>query len=237
MKWKSLTMFAAAVLMAATSSQAQQPTLSTGRNLAASPPARRPIFSQISWWARYGQPLEAPAAEPGVVEAAAEPMVMHEGGHGFGYVYGLGSCDCGAPCTDHLWAGYMQNPWRCSHPRYKERHHGGCGACGHVSDCGCTAPSCTAAATDCGCQDVCGCGTRKPFKQWLAHWRCGQACCDTCDSCSAPLGCSEPAHHGASPAALEPPAAAPQPTPSNDEASVLKKPLYRRVSVTPARNY
>ena len=236
MNWKSLTVVVGAALLATTAA-AQQPTLTGGRSVPAAAAIRRPMFSQISWWAKYGQPLEAPPAEPGAAEVApnAEPEVLHDHGHGFGYVYGPGSCDCRPPCTDQLWAGYSQQPWRCSHPRYKE---GGflskCGACGHVSDCGCTT-NC-GCATSCGCNNGCGGHAFKPFKQWLAHWNCGNACCDTCDSCTAPIGCAAPAEHAAPPA---PEAAAPvtPPVPSVDEASVLKKPLYRRVSTTSARSY
>jgi hypothetical protein len=109
---------------------------------------------------------------------------------------------------------------------YKEgRHWGKCGACGHVSDCGCTT----------ACDTGCGCKSYKPFKQWLAHWNRGN-CCDSCDSCTAPIGCAAPTDHYAPPAADPAPAVTP-PVPAVDEASVLKKPLYRRVSTTSKRAY
>jgi hypothetical protein len=189
---------------------------------------RRPAFTQISWWAKYGQPVE------GTVAPSGEPMVLHDHGHGFGYVYGLGSCDCRPPCTDHLWAGYVQNPWRCSHPQYHNgRGNGNCAACGHLSDGSCTTPAATAcgcsdAVGSCGCTDSVCCGKCKQKKQRLAHWHWGKkkGCCDSCTSCAAPIGCTAPAASG-TPGDLSPL----PPPPPVDEASVLRKPLFRQASI------
>jgi hypothetical protein len=237
MKWKSVSLAAVAMFGLTAGALAQQPTLSARRSLAATPPARPSLFSQISWWAKFGQPVE-PAVE---AAPSGEAHVVHDHGYGFGYVYGPGSCDCRPACTDQLWAGYEQMPWRCSHPQYKERYrgfcghggcgHGGCGhgRCGHVSDCGCTvsAPACEAAPS---CTESVCCKPKcKRCKQWFAHWSWGKKCCDTCDSCSAPIGCgcATPIGHG--PPAADAPAASP-PLPTADEASIQKKPLLRRVS-------
>ena len=246
MKWKSVTLCAVAMLGITASGFAQQPTLSARRSVqapgrmavTAEAPARRSVFSQISWWAKFGQPVE------GAVEAApaAEPPVIHDHGYGFGYVYGPGSCDCRPPCIDQLWAGYEQMPFRCSHPQYKYRGScGSCGngSCGHVSDCGCTtaAPSCGCTTAAPSCTDSCTssvcCKPKcKKCKQWFAHWNWGKKCCDTCDSCSAPVscGCAMPVG-GAAPPAVCAPAVGP-PVPAADEASILKKPLLQRVSAT-----
>jgi hypothetical protein len=252
MKWKSVTLCAVAILGITASNYAQQPTLSARRTaqpagsmtVPAAPQARKPIFSQISWWAKFGQPVE------GAVEAApaGEPPVIHDHGYGFGYVYGPGSCDCRPPCTDQLWAGYEQMPWRCSHPQYKEKYRGYCGSCGnggcgHVSDCGCTTavPSCAAApsCTDSCTSSVCCKPKCKKCKQWFAHWHWGKKGCDTCDSCSAPMscGCAAPVSCGCAmpvggaPPAVGAPAVGP-PVPAADEASILKKPLWQRVSAS-----
>jgi hypothetical protein len=112
----------------------------------------RPLLTQISWWAKFGQPLEEPADMP---PAAGEPAVLHDNGYGHDYAYGPGSCDCSPPCTDHLWTGYVQMPWRCTHPQYKYRgwgHGCGLGACGHCSD---SCQACSAPAS-CGCTDSAG---------------------------------------------------------------------------------
>jgi hypothetical protein len=240
MKWKSATLCAVAMFGLATGySQAaerlpvQQQTLSSRRTVSDAQP-QRSIFSQISWWARFGQPVEPPpGAEPAV---AGEPPVVHDHGYGFGYVYGPGACDCRPPCTDQLWAGYQQMPWRCSHPQYKERYRGfcgsgcgsGCGACGQAIGCTVAAPSCTDSCADACASPVCC--KPKCKKQWFAHWHWGKKGCDSCDSCSAPIGCgcAVPVN-GAVPAADAPPAVGP-PVPAADEASVLKKPFLQRVS-------
>jgi len=49
-----------------------------------------------------------------------------------GYVYSPGACDWSAPCTKHLWDGYVQCPLRC-HPH----HHcaRGCKSCGINAGC------------------------------------------------------------------------------------------------------
>ena len=237
MKWKSVTLCAVAMLGVTASGFAQQTTLSSRRTVPAAPQARKPIFSQISWWAKFGQPVEG-----GVEVPAGEPPVIHDHGHGFGYVYGPGSCDCRPPCTDQLWAGYEQMPWRCSHPQYKERYRGYCGSCGnggcgHASDCGCTtaAPSCGCTTAAPSCTDSCTssvcCKPKcKKCKQWFAHWNWGKKCCDTCDSCSAPVSCGCAMPVGGTPPAVGPPVG--PPLPAADEASLLKKPLWQRVSAT-----
>jgi hypothetical protein len=266
MKWKSVTLSAMAMigltagslLQAADRLPVQQPTLTARRSLPMDTQVQRPILSQISWWAKFGQPVEPP---PGAEVPAGDAPVVHDHGYGFGYVYGLGSCDCRPRCIDQLWDGYEQMPWRCSHPVYKDRHGGyGCGACGHGAygngscghggcgrgghgrcghgfcgqggcrhavGCGCTtaAPSCADACDSPCCKPKC-----KRSKQWFAHWHWGKKCCDTCDSCSAPIGCGCAAPVGSDvPAADAPPMVAP-PVPAADEASVLKKPLLHRVS-------
>ncbi|HEX5103358.1 MAG TPA: hypothetical protein VFV87_06085 [Pirellulaceae bacterium] len=237
MKWKALSIVASAALCLASTALAQQ-RLVVGPEAAPAPVVRRPIFNQISWWAKYGQPVESTVAPNG------EPMVLHDHGHGFGYVYGMGSCDCRPPCTDQLWAGYVQNPWRCSHPQYHQR--GNCAACGHISDCNCATPTATAcgcsdAVGSCGCTDGACCSKCKHKKQWLAHWHWGKkkGCCDSCTSCSVPVSCADPAATaapgGMAPLPPAPPGAVrltpPTPLPSGDEASVLKRPLFRQASI------
>src|SRR5262245_28016396 len=122
MKWKSVTLCVVGMLCIAATGLAQQPILSGRQSVPAAAQLRRPIFTQISWWAKYGQPVE-PA--PGAVEAAPAPAadapVMYDHGYGFGYVYGLGSCDCRPPCTSQLWDGYQQTPRRCSYPQYHDK--------------------------------------------------------------------------------------------------------------------
>jgi hypothetical protein len=246
MKWKSATLCAVVMFGISTVGLAQQPTLPSRQSVPAAAQLRRPIFSQISWWAKYGQPVE-PA--PGAVEAApaAEAPLMYDHGYGFGYVYGLGSCDCRPPCISQLWDGYVQNPHRCSHPQYHDKNgncsscgscgnggygghggYGGCAACGPVGDCGCTAATPSCAADSCTspvcCKSKCKCS-----KQWFAHWHWGKKCCDTCNSCSEPVGCSCAAPIGGPGPAADVPAVSP-PLPAADEASVLKMPLLRRVS-------
>jgi hypothetical protein len=243
MKWKSVTLCAMAMvgLTAGSSPQAaerlpvQPPTLTARRSLPLDTQVQRPILSQISWWARFGQPVEPP---PGVPEGAVvgDAPVVHDHGYGFGYVYGPGACDCRPPCIDQLWDGYQQMPWRCSHPRYKERHYGSCGSCGacgnggcgHAVGCGCAtaAPSCTDACTS----PVCCKPKCKRCKQWFAHWSWGKKCCDSCDSCSAPIGCGCAVPVGGAPPAADAPPAVGPPVPAADEASILKKPLLHRVS-------
>lgn len=248
MKWKSVTLGAMAMvgltagacLQAAERLPVQQPTLMARRSLPMDTQVQRPMFSPISWWAKFGQPVEPPAGAP---EGAAvgEAPVVHDHGYGFGYVYGLGSCDCRPPCIDQLWDGYQQNPWRCSHPQYKERYRGYCGSCGnghcgngcghggcgHAVGCGCTtaAPSCADACDSPCCKPKC-----KLCKQWFAHWNWGKKCCDTCDSCSAAVGCGCAAPVGNAPPGADTPPAVGPPVPAADEASILKKPLLHRVS-------
>lgn len=235
MKWKCVSLCVVAMLGLCASAFAQQPILSSRRTAPAESEVRRPIFSQVSWWAKFGQPVE-PAVE---AAPAGEPPLVHDHGYGFGYVYGPGSCDCRPPCTDQLWAGYEQMPRRCTHPQYKYRGYcGSCGnhgSCGHVANhCGCTtpAPTCTDAVASCTDSVCCQPKCKKCKKQWFAHWHWGKkGCCDTCDSCSAPVscGCAMPA--SPLPPAAGAPAVGP-PVPAADEASILKKPLLQRVSAT-----
>lgn len=254
MKWKSLATVAVVTLAFAASGLAQQPVLTSMPTPAPVKQARRPIFSQISWWAKYGEPVSYTAQEgvpPATLDAGAagEAPVMHDHGYGFGYVYGPGSCDYSAPCIDQLWSGYAQMPWRCGHPHYHHRYRGfggQCGSCGTVSDCGRTAPACAAPAcdspigcaqpADCACDMAHACSKCKPRKQWFAHWNWGKKCCNTCDSCSTGIGCgcAAPIGNGLLPTD-DPDVAPPAPVPAGDEASILKTPQFRKVSTSASR--
>lgn len=187
--------------------------------------SRGRLFSGQTWWTRFGEPVNSAAlAEDSAVKGAeiGGPVPMH----GDGYVYGPGSCDCSPPCIGHLWNGYFQNPLRC-HPHHCRLRGCGTNACGCGDNaCGC-APSCSTKAAcgcaepvtcttsaDCGCKPVCG--SCKPFH--LGRFRCFAAHWNSCDSCSAPIGCGcstavptdMPGEPEAKPSILERPAPMPE---------------------------
>lgn len=112
---------------------------------------------------------------------------------GYGYsrdLSGWGNCDSCAPCTSHLWAGYVQRPLRC-HPHKAHWGSGGCGAacntCAPVAHCknryrhhghGCST-----------CDNGCG---GFSISRIFGHHR--GACATACDSCTlaADPGCATP---------------------------------------------
>lgn len=203
---------AAAVLLVASASRAEMPSFAGDQTQAMTIMQRTRQFAGANWWSRYGEPVNAVAME------AAEKSPSDFGGtvpmHGYGYVFGPGSCDCSPPCIWGLWTGYYQNPKRCHPGHHGGRHCGGCGQCGdccglfgrgRCGDCGvscgasacgapacgapvsCNAPvSCGATVSDCGCKPVCG-----KCRHFHRHaFRGFMAHWNSgCDSCSAPLGC------------------------------------------------
>lgn len=221
MKWTSLAICAALAVSASTA-LADYPTGSGSQPLDRAQLRRPGVFNPLSWWTKYGEPVSAPASlvEQAPVDTgpAVAPATFSQ--YGYDYVYGPGSCDCPAPCTDHLWGGYAQNPWRCGHHKLFRRGcghccdscgDGGCGcgpSCGKIAaDCGCGAPMPTceaptcAAPPSCAAPPACGCKAMptcdsccKTKKCRLAHWHWGRK--KSCDTCSLGCGCATPVEPG-----------------------------------------
>ena len=206
MKWTAVA--ALAVFALAGVCQANDPVPAGVRM----PAARGPLqTAAANWWARFGEPVNQEAIEA----APAKAMPVAPAGwtdRGFGYVYGIGSCDYTLPCTDWLWNDYRMMPWRCAgysgwHWRHRCGHCGGCGdscGCGKALGCATAAPDCEAkmptceavpsceAAPACGCDVATACCGKHHF-HW--HWKglgfwnknCG------CDTCAPSCGYEAPA--------------------------------------------
>lgn len=197
MKWLGMT--AVAMLVLAGVTRANDP-LPAGVRM---PSVRGPLNTAANWWARFGEPVNQEAIDAAPVKAMPiAPAGWHD--HGFGYVYGIGSCDYTPACTDWQWKDYNPMPWRCSplHAKWGNRrcgHCGDCGDCGHgrcgcgkaAAHCGCAAPAptCEAKVPTCEAVPSCGCdvateccGKRHFHWHWkgLGFWNrhCG---CDTCE--------------------------------------------------------
>ncbi len=200
MKWTGMA--ALAVLALAGICQANDPVPAGVRM----PNPRGPINTAPNWWARFGEPVNQEAIDAAPIKALPVAPAGYE--HGFGYVYGIGSCDYTPACTGWQWNDYNPMPWRCYplYMRWQNRH--GCGGCGHCGkcghgigcgkavECGCAAPApdCAAkaptceavptceAAPSCGCDVATSCCQKRHF-HW--HWKglgfWNKHCgCDTC---------------------------------------------------------
>ncbi len=198
MKWTGMA--ALAVFALAGICQANDPVPAGVRM----PNPRGPLNTAANWWARYGEPVNQEAIEA----APAKAIPIAPAGwtdRGYGYVFGIGSCDYTPACTDWQWADYHPMPWRCQ--PYSGWHWGRrCGHCGHGGHCGCgqaagcgcakavdhgcaaPAPVCDVKAPTCEAVPSCGCdvatsccGKRHFHWHWkgLGFWNkhCG---CDTC---------------------------------------------------------
>jgi len=210
MKWTKL-LAGLVVALSTTACLAETPQYSGDQSTALSLMQQGRMFGGVSgpnWWSRFGEPINATAL------AQAETLPADKGGllaplpiYGDGYIYRPGSCDCPPPCIWQLWAGYYQNPLRCSPGGgwlHRHCHCGddcgaygggggpccgrGCGpSCATSTSCGCATPiTCTSPASSCGCKPVCGKCRHCHLGMWhgfSAHWT------KPCGSCSAPLGC------------------------------------------------
>ncbi|MEX2173891.1 MAG: hypothetical protein WD872_05980 [Pirellulaceae bacterium] len=204
MKWTGMAALAMLALAAASVAHAVEPQ-SAGIRMQN---PRGPLQSAATWWTRFGEPTNAEAIAPVPAESQIAPVGWNN--HGFGYVYGPGSCDHTPACTDWQWNDYNPMPWRCL-PLHARRGHG-CNSCGrgHVglfnkqADCGCAAPApacgiekmpaCGVEPPACGCDATPKCGKR--HFHW--HWkRLGlfnkQGGCDTCTTAAPACGCEAPA--------------------------------------------
>lgn len=167
-------------------------------------PAARPVthlapVRSAAW--RQDKPVPPPVAAPAPMPAISAHSGIGQGGAAVGsgivangavisqtawnnehvytgYVYGPGSCDYTAPCTDHLWDGYCQRPHRCGGHGGLFHHHRACGYGGGCSTCG------VASSCDVGCSSGCG---RHHFGGCHGFRLHGRHCNTGCDSCSSSL--------------------------------------------------
>ena len=140
----------------------------------------------------YNTPGLAPSVDTGTGMAGAGAIggTMLIGGLTGGYGWardmsGWNTCDYTAPCTSHLWDGYVQRPHRCNTGHFG---HGGCGSCGGASARG---------------QSACGCGAggcQNRYHQCRIFGKNGGGSIG-CTSCSDPcaslpgLGCTSPVEY------------------------------------------
>jgi hypothetical protein len=140
----------------------------------ASPAPRGPLNAAANWWAKFGEPVN----QEEIAAAPAEALIQPVGHHGYGYVYGPGSCDYTPPCTGWQWNDYNPMPWRC-YPHYLRKQHrwgkGGCDTCGDSS---------------CNACDTCGHKHGWLHAMFHKHHGCG---CDAAVECGAKVpDCAAP---------------------------------------------